>query len=399
MHIADVNTLDELDLTGKNILMRVDFNVPLQDGYITDNTRVLAALPSITHVLQKAEKLVLASHLGRPQGATDEQLSLEPVAQHLSQLLQENVSILRDYRRSNVFSLAKQMHEARLIVLENLRFYPEEKQNNEGFAKCLAKGFDVFINDAFATMHRDHASVSAVAEHFSFAQRGVGFLVQKELQALGQLLNNAPPPFLLVIGGAKINDKIATLFNLLKHCHQVIIGGAMAYAFLRHQGYSVGKSLVDEQTHLVEAIFTAASERSVEILLPIDHCAANIHAADASPVYVDTPSLPEELLGLDIGKQTIKLYCQAINNANTILWNAPLGKFEWDNFAAGTQEIAAAISKNKGLTVVGGGDTVAAIKHFGFTDFSHVSTGGGASLQYLAGERMHGLRALAKGIG
>ncbi|MDE3269585.1 MAG: phosphoglycerate kinase [Pseudomonadota bacterium] len=394
MPINNVNTLDKLQLDGKRVIMRVDFNVPLQNGKITDDTRIKAALPTIEYILARARQLVLASHLGRPDGVVSD-LSLEPVAAHLSELLQQNVSLLNDYHHNSVFKLATQMPEEKLIVLENLRFYKEEKSNDRDFAGNLANGFDIYVGEAFGTLHRAHASVVGAPQFFSPSQRGVGFLVAGELLALEKITAAAKPPFLLIIGGAKVRDKITVILNLLKHCHQVLVGGSMAYAFLQHAGYEVSKSRVDVQSEHVEAIIRTAAERKVEIILPSDHVAAQQLAADATPIHVDSPSLPVDSIGLDIGSKTSAQYSRIIAKARTIFWNAPLGKFEWDSYAQGTRVVATAIAANRdAYRVVGGGDSLAALKKFNIDGFDHISTGGGAALQYLAGEPMAGLKAL-----
>ena len=395
MSITNVNTLDKLDLDGKRVFMRVDFNVPLKNGEITDDTRIKAALPTIEYTLAHAKQLVLASHLGRPQGITAD-LSLEPIATHLSKLLQQNVALLSDYQHGQVIRLAAQMPESKLVVLENLRFYKEEKSNDQNFANNLAKGFDVYVGEAFGTLHRAHASIVGAAHCFLASQRGVGFLVAGELLALAKITTTAEPPFLLVIGGAKVRDKITVILNLLKHCHRVLVGGSMAYAFLKHAGHEVGQSRVDVQPEHVAAITSAAAKRRVEIMLPIDHVGAKEMTADSPPIQVDTSSLPASVIGLDIGRKTSMLYSQAIAQARTIFWNAPLGKFEWDNYAHGTRTVANAIANNtEAYRVVGGGDSLAAIKKFNLHNFDHISTGGGAALQYLAGESLPGLKALA----
>lgn len=394
--IANVNTLDKIELEGKRVFMRVDFNVPLQDRVITDDTRIRAALPTIEYILARAKQLVLASHLGRPADGVDANLSLEPIAAHLSELLQQNVSLLSDYQHNHVHKLAAQMPEAKLVVLENLRFYKEEKQNDRVFADSLAKGFDCYVGEAFGTLHRAHASVVSAPLCFPVAQRGVGFLVAGELQALAKVTATAESPFVLIIGGAKVRDKITIILNLLKHCHQVLVGGSMAYAFLQHAGHAIGKSRVDVQPEHVTAIINTAAERKVKIILPIDHIGARQLTPDSPAIHVDSSDLPADVIGLDIGSKTSALYSQVIAQARTVFWNAPLGKFEWDNYANGTRKIATAIANNiDAYRVVGGGDSLAAIKKFDLNNFDHISTGGGAALQYLAGETLVGIKALA----
>ena len=412
MPVSKVNSLAELDLQDRKVFMRVDFNVPLRDGGIADDSRVRAAVPSISYVLARAKLLVLASHLGRPQASKhDPAYSLEPVATRLAELLEREresggerrgkepgerseVVLLRDYGTANVAGHAAQTG-GKLVLLENLRFHAGEKQNESAFARFLATGFDVYVNDAFGTLHRKHASVYGMPALFPPAARGVGLLISKELNALDQVMHAAQPPFVFVIGGAKVSDKIAVILNMLKYCHTVIIGGGMAYSFLRHRGHKVGKSKVDTRRELITAILRSAAERRVDILLPCDHIAAAEFSPQAEPVPVTAVDLPDDLLGLDIGPRTREHYCQAIARAGTVLWNGPMGVCEWPSFAHGTQAIAAACHASHATTVVGGGDSVAAVKACGLTEgFTHISTGGGASLKYLAGEQLAGLQAL-----
>ena len=410
MPVPQVRSLAELDLQDRKVFMRVDFNVPLHNGMIADDSRVRAALPSIAYVLERAKLLVLASHLGRPQaGKHDPACSLEPVATRLAELLGQEVELgsgkksrhersevvlLRDYGTANVASHAAQTG-GKLVLLENLRFHAGEKQNASAFVRSLATGFDVYINDAFGTLHRQHASVYGMPALFPPEARGIGMLVSKELDALDQVMHAPQPPFVFIIGGAKISDKIAVILNMLKYCHTVIIGGGMAYSFLRHRGHKVGKSKVDTRRELIAAILNSAAERRVDILLPCDHLAATEFSPQAEPVPVDTADLPDELMGLDIGPRTCEHYCQAIARAGTVLWNGPMGVCEWPSFAHGTQAIAAACHASYATTVVGGGDSVAAVKACGLVEgFTHISTGGGASLKYLEGEQLAGLQAL-----
>ncbi len=394
-----IRSLPDLDLQDRKVFMRVDFNVPLRDGQITDDSRVHAALPSIKYVLERAKLLVLASHLGRPQeGKHDPAFSLEPVATHLAQLLQREVVLLRDYSTDNVAPLA-QMTGGALLLMENLRFHAGEKQNSPEFTRQLATGFDVYLNEAFGTLHRKHASVSGMPALFPPADRGIGLLVGKELTALDEIMHAAQRPFVFIIGGAKVSDKIAVILNMLKYCHTVIIGGGMAYSFLRHQGHNVGKSKVDTRQELVTAILRSAAERGIAILLPQDHIAAAEFSEQATPVQIDSPALPDNLMGLDIGPRTIEHYGKAIDRAGTVLWNGPMGVCEWENFARGTHAVAAACHASHAITVVGGGDSVAAVRACGLTEgFTHISTGGGASLKYLEGEPLVGLQALIENI-
>ena len=390
-----IRSLPELDLHDRKVFMRVDFNVPRRDGQVVDDSRVRAVLPSIEYVLKRAKLLVLASHLGRPPaGKHDAAFSLEPVATCLARLLAHEVVLLRDYGTDNVALLAQQTGGT-LLLLENLRFHAGEKQNTTDFARCLGTGFDVYVNDAFGTLHRKHASVVGVPALFPAKDCGTGLLVGAELAALDKVMHAAQPPLVFIIGGAKVSDKITVILNMLKYCHYVLIGGSMAYSFLRQQGHTVGKSKVDTRQELITAILRRAAERRVEILLPQDHVAAREFSAQAAPVQVDSPDMPDELMGLDLGPRTCANYSKVIARAGTVLWNGPLGVCEWQNFNRGTYAIAAACHASHATTVVGGGDSVAAVKACGLADgFTHISTGGGASLKYLAGEPLVGLRAL-----
>lgn len=393
--LPNIRSLRELDLHHRKVFMRVDFNVPLREGQVGDDSRVRAALPSIKQVLEHAKLLVLASHLGRPQeGKHDSAFSLEPVATHLAELLEREVVLLSDYASENVATLAMQTGK-KLVLLENLRFHAGEKQNSTDFVQRLATGFDVYVNDAFGTLHRKHASVVGMPALFPPEARGIGLLVGKEIKALDAAMHQAQRPFVFIIGGAKVSDKIAVILNMLKYCHYVLIGGGMAYSFLRQQGHNIGKSKVDTRQDLITAILRSATERGVEILLPQDHLAAAEFSAQATPVQVDSPNLPDNLMGLDIGPRSIEHYSKVIARAGTVLWNGPMGVCEWPSFARGTHAIAAACHASHATTVVGGGDSVAAVKACGLAEgFTHISTGGGASLKYLEGEPLVGLQAL-----
>ncbi len=399
MSTISVRPLSELDLHDRKVFMRVDFNVPLRGGQVVDDSRVVAALPSIKYVLARAKLLVLASHLGRPQaGKPDAAFSLEPVATCLARLLQREVVLLRDYGMTNVVALAQQTGGT-LLLLENLRFHAGEKQNTTDFAKCLATGFDVYVNDAFGTLHRKHASVVGMPALFPPEACGIGLLVGAELAALDKVMHAAHRPFVFIIGGAKVSDKIAVILNMLKYCHYVLIGGGMAYSFLRQQGHNVGKSKVDTRQELITAILHHAAERRVNILLPQDHIAAGEFSELATPVQIDSSDLPDDLIGLDIGPRTRAHYSAVIARAGTILWNGPMGVCEWQNFARGTHAIATACHASQATSIVGGGDSVAAVKACGLADgFAHLSTGGGASLKYLEGEPLVGLQALSSHI-
>jgi phosphoglycerate kinase len=384
-------SIEDLDLAGKRVLMRVDFNVPVENGKITDDTRIKAALPSIEYVLKKGGKLILMSHLGRPDGKRDPAMTLSPVAERLSNLLGEKVTKMQDCIDENVKKTVKRMKRGDIIVLENLRFHPEEEANDENFAKELAGLGDVYISDAFGTVHRAHASTAGVCKYLKSA---MGFLVAKEVQFLGKVLSNPERPLVAILGGAKIKDKIPVSLNLIKLADTIIIGGAMSYTFLKAQGKAVGSSLVDEKNlGKAKEILDAAAAKGVEFLLPIDHVVAAEMKEDAKTQVVK--EIPAGMKGLDIGPETIKLYTAKIAAAKTIVWNGPMGVFEMKPFEAGTKAIADAMAASKGMTVVGGGDSAAAVEQFGVAaKMSHVSTGGGASLEFLEGKVLPGIAAL-----
>ena len=391
-----IRQLTDLNLNDKRVFVRVDFNVPIRNGELVDDSRIVAALPTIDLVRKQARSVVLASHLGRPKGNRDDSFSLAPVAERLGQLLNCDVALLQDYGDEPMVNLLQQMPEASVVMLENLRFYKGEKTNDRQFANNLVAGLDIYINDAFATMHRQHASVVGVVEHFPIEHRAVGLLVEKELQAFDKALAKQQRPFVVILGGAKVHDKLAVILNLMRHCTHLLIGGGMAYTFLRHHGYRVGRSLIDTRVGVIDKIIETAARHRVEIILPCDHLAATEFSEDATPVYVDTPQIDGNLQGLDIGEKTIANYRQLITFAKTIIWNGPLGVFEWPAFANGTRAIAQACYDNDGTTIVGGGDSCAAVKKFALEDgFTHISTGGGASLSYLEGNGLVGLKALS----
>lgn len=397
--MSAIRRLADLDLSGKRVFIRVDFNVPLRNSKLIDDSRIVAALPTIELVRKQARLVVLASHLGRPKSDWHK-FSLAPVAERLGQLLVCDVALLQDYGNEPLIDLLQQMPEASVILLENLRFHEGEKANDRQFARKLVAGLDIYINDAFATMHRQHASVVGVVEHFPAERRAIGLLVEKELQAFDSALAQQQRPFVVILGGAKVHDKLAVILNLMRHCTHLLIGGGMAYTFLRHQGYRVGKSLIDTRVGVVDKIIETAAKHKVEIVLPCDHVTTAEFSETSSPVYIDNPQIDGNLRGLDIGPKTIENYRQIISLAKTVIWNGPLGVFEWPAFAAGTREIAQACHDNDGLTIVGGGDSCAAVKKFALEDgFTHISTGGGASLCYLEGAGLVGLKALSSNGG
>lgn len=390
--------LEELNINQKKVLLRLDLNVPIKDGQITDDTRIRAALPTLRYILERTSKLAVMSHLGRPKGKADPAYSLEPVGARLAELLGYEVVFVRDYVQEPIEHVLNQLDRNQFILLENLRFHEGETSNDRDFARCLASGFDFYVNDAFGTLHRAHASVVGAAELMKPEQRAAGLLVTKEIEQLSRLQSRPEAPFTVLLGGAKVSDKISVILNLLNHCNTLLIGGAMAYSFLKYNGHAVGSSKVEEdKMDLIEKIYRNAEARKVKILLPEDHIAAVSFDENVKPEPIDAISIPNGLMGLDIGPKTISRFKDIIDQSNTILWNGPMGVFEWPAFAQGTMAMAQAVADCRGFTVVGGGDSVAAINKAGVADrISHVSTGGGASLEFLEGKTLPGVRVLSR---
>ena len=394
--VKNLRFLRQLDLDGKTVFCRLDLNVPVHEGVIQDDTRVAAALPTIEYLLEKANKLVVASHLGRPKGARNAAMSLEPVAGRLAELTGYEVAFVSDYEREPIDQLLMQLSGRQFVVLENLRFFPGETANDGSFAEILMKGVDVYVNDAFGAVHRSHASIVAAADLIPPERRAAGFLIEKEIENLSKL-GKPKRPYVVVVGGAKVSDKIDVILNLLNTANDLVVGGAMAYTFLAHAGIEVGNSRVErDKFSLIDSILTRAKERGVKIHLPCDHeCGADF-SADTKPVTTTDAVVPEGLMGLDIGPQTRRLYQDIIGRSQTVLWNGPMGVFEWEAFSQGTRSVAQAVANCPGFTLVGGGDSVAALNRCKLADrVSHVSTGGGASLEYLEGASLPGLRVLS----
>ena len=386
--------LDRNDLENRRVFIRVDFNVPLADGRVTNNARIVNALPTIEHAVNHGSKVVLASHLGRPKGEAKPELSLVPVADELGRLLGKNVATAPDCVGTQVQALAENMTGGDILLLENLRFHAEEEKNDAAFARQLAAGVDVYVNDAFGTAHRAHASTVGIVDQVNLA--ACGMLMEREITALGGLLTDAASPYVAIVGGAKVSDKILLLENLMNRVDAILIGGAMAYTLLKAQGSKVGASRVEEdKLELATKLLATAEQKGVAIELPNDHTAAAEFAETAEPVSVEATDIPDGLMGLDIGTGTRERFGARIAAAKTILWNGPMGVFEWDAFSAGTMFIAHAVADSKARAVVGGGDSVAALAKSGRSDdVFHVSTGGGASLEFLEGKTLPGIAAL-----
>ena len=390
-----LNTINEADLKGKRVLIRVDFNVPLKDGVVTDNTRIKAALPTIKYILDNGASLVVMTHLGRPKGQKNPAYSLAPVAKEFEKLLGSKVTLASDVIGPEVKKEVEALKPGEVLLLENVRFYAEEEKNDEAFAKELASYGDIYCNDAFGTAHRAHASTEGVSHYLpSYA----GFLIEKEVKFMAPILENPEKPLVAIIGGSKVSSKITVLESLVRTCDTIVIGGGMAYTFLKVQGHEIGKSLVeDDYLETAKNFLTKAAEKGVKVILPVDHVAAAEFKEDAAPVAVDAVDIPADLMGMDIGPKTVELIKEAVKNAKTVVWNGPMGVFEFAAFSKGTEEVAKALAASDATSVVGGGDSVAAINKFGLADkISHVSTGGGASLEFLEGKVLPGIKALEK---
>lgn len=393
-----IPSLAKLNLANKNVLLRLDLNVPIKDGVITDDTRIRAALPTIKAALEQAQNLVICSHLGRPKGEVAAEFSLEPVGVELAKSLDCEVHFVEDYIDTPLDQLMQTPGGKRCILLENLRFHPGETANDVDFSRQLARGFDVYINDAFGTLHRAHASTAGVVEFFKKGQVGIGGLVEQELAVLGKMRRETEAPFAVVMGGAKVSDKMAVILNLIQSCNHLIIGGAMSYTFLKYKGVDVGNSRVEEdKMELIRTIYEEAARRRVQIHLPQDHVIAQSFAADAEPKETGGEAIPEGWMGLDIGPKTRQAYSEVLAKAKTVFWNGPMGVFEWPAFAQGTLGLAETLAQSAAYTIVGGGDSVAAVNKANVADrMNHVSTGGGASLEFLEGKTLPGLRAIER---
>lgn len=394
----DKLTIKDLDLRGKRVFLRVDFNVPLKDGVVTDDTRIRETLPTLKLAIEKGGRLVLASHLGRPKGGPDPKYSLRPAAKKLEELLGKPVAFAADCVGPGVEAQSKALRDGEVLVLENVRFHPEEEKNDENFARQLAALCDgIFVCDAFGSAHRAHASVVGITKFVE--QAAAGLLMEKELSYLGKALSHPARPFVAILGGAKVSDKIEVVENLMKLADALLIGGGMAYTFLKSEGVPVGKSLLEsDKLDLAKKILTDAKAGGRKLLLPVDHVTAPEFKADAPATSCDVKATPADRMGLDIGPETRTAYAAEIAKAKTIVWNGPMGVFEMPAFAKGTLEVAKAVAgaTDAGATsIVGGGDSVAAVHQSGVTNrISHISTGGGASLEFLGGRKLPGVEAL-----
>ncbi|MDD6153846.1 MAG: phosphoglycerate kinase [Elusimicrobia bacterium] len=399
MNFDSIKKIQDMDLKDKKVLVRVDYNVPLKDGKVDNNKRIVATEKTIKHLLENNCRIVLIAHLGRPKGKVCPEFSLAPVAAEVEKLFGVPVHFAKDCVGPEADKVVAETKNGEIALLENLRFHPEEEKNDPEFAKQLAKHGEVFVQEAFGTVHRAHASTSAVADYLPGC---AGYLVQKEVEFLGKALENPARPFAAVVGGAKVSDKIMLLNNLMDKVNVLVIGGGMAYTFLKVQGYEIGKSLFDaEKENEAKAVLAKAQEKGVKILLPVDHVCGKEFAETTEPVLVENVNIPADLMGLDIGPKTIELFRNELLQCKTIFWNGPMGVFEFPNFAKGSFAVAQAMidaTKAGATTIIGGGDSVNVLKKgkFNQKELSHVSTGGGASMEFVEGKELPGLVALAK---
>lgn len=391
-------SIRDLDLFGKKVFIRVDFNVPIEDGRVTDDTRITSAIPTIQYAIDKGARVILASHLGRPKGQRNLKYTLRPVADHLAKLLGRPIAFATDCVGDEATSVVDSLANGDIALLENLRFYAEEEKNDPEFSARLASLCELYVNDAFGTAHRAHASTAGMTARVPTA--AAGFLMEKELRYLVETLANPPRPFVVILGGAKVSDKIQVIENLLKSADSILIGGAMAYTFLKARGLETGKSLVEaDKTDLAASLERTAREKNVRLILPVDHQVAANPDDGANARNVSVEATPADLMGLDIGAETARLYSEVIGAARTIIWNGPMGMFEKSPFDYGTravaQAVAAASELSNATSIIGGGDSVAAIHESGLADkITHISTGGGATLELLAGDILPGVAAL-----
>ncbi|ULT56346.1 phosphoglycerate kinase [Neobacillus drentensis] len=387
-------TLKDIDVKGKRVFCRVDFNVPMQDGKITDETRIRAALPTIQYLMEQGAKVILASHFGRPKGQVVEEMRLTPVGVRLSELLGKEVKKADEAYGDSVKAMIDTMGEGDVLLLENVRFYPGEEKNDPELAKAFAELADVYVNDAFGAAHRAHASTEGIAHNLPAVS---GFLMEKELDVLGKALSNPERPFTAIIGGAKVKDKIGVIENLLELVDNLIIGGGLAYTFVKAQGHEVGKSLLEaDKLDLANSFIEKAKQKGVNFLMPVDVVVADDFSADANKKVVSIEEIPADWEALDIGPKTREIYSDVIRNSKLVIWNGPMGVFEIDAFAGGTKAVAEALAESEGTySVIGGGDSAAAVEKFNLADkMSHISTGGGASLEFMEGKALPGVVAL-----
>ncbi|MCI6360700.1 MAG: phosphoglycerate kinase [Eubacterium coprostanoligenes] len=395
MEALNKKTIEDIDVKGKRVLARCDFNVPLMDGEITNDKRIVAALPTIKYLMEHGAKVILCSHLGRPKGEYKPEFSLAPVAKKLSEYLGTEVKLAEDPEvvGENAKRIASELKDGEVMLLENVRYRKEETKNEENFSKELASLADIFVNDAFGTAHRAHCSTTGVAAYLPAV---CGFLIQKEIKFMGGALANPKRPLVAILGGAKVSDKIGVISNLIDKCDTIIIGGGMAYTFMKYLGHSIGDSILEaDWVEKAGQMMADAEAKGVKFLIPVDNKVGKEYSADTEAKIVSSDEIPDGWMGLDIGPKSMEVFVDAIKGAGTVIWNGPMGVSEWDNFAAGTIAVANAVAESGAVSIIGGGDSVAAVTKLGFADkMSHISTGGGASLEFLEGKELPGIAAL-----
>ena len=386
-------TVEDFDVKGKRVLVRCDFNVKMENGVITSDKRIVASLPTIQYLIKNGAKVILCSHLGRPKGQVNPEFSMKPVAARLSELLGLKVKMADDVVGPSAQALAASLKDGEVMLLENVRYRAEETKNEENFSKELASLADVFVNDAFGTAHRAHCSTTGVA---SYLPAVCGYLIQKEIKFMGGALANPKRPLVAILGGAKVSDKIGVIENLIDKCDTIIVGGGMAYTFMRYFGHNIGDSLLEaDWVEKAGEMMKTAKDKGVKFLIPVDNKVGKEYDENTESKIVSSDEIPVGWMGLDIGPETQKLFADAIKGAGTVIWNGPMGVSEWENFASGTISIAKAVADSGAISIIGGGDSVAAVTKLGFADkMSHISTGGGASLEYLEGKELPGIAAL-----
>lgn len=395
MDALNKKTIEDIDVKGKKVLARCDFNVPLKDGEITNDKRIVAALPTIKYLMEHGAKVILCSHLGRPKGEYKPEFSLAPVAKRLSEYLGVEVKLAEDAEvvGPNAKAMAAELKDGEVMLLENVRYRAEETKNEENFSKELASLADIFVNDAFGTAHRAHCSTTGVAAYLPAV---CGYLIQKEIKFMGGALANPKRPLVAILGGAKVSDKIGVIENLIDKCDTIIIGGGMAYTFMKYLGHNIGTSLLEaDWVEKAGEMMKKAEDKGVKFLIPVDNKVGKEYDENTEAKVVSSDDIPDGWMGLDIGPKTQEVFANAIKGAGTVIWNGPMGVSEWDNFAAGTICVAKAVANSGAISIIGGGDSVAAVTKLGFADkMSHISTGGGASLEFLEGKDLPGICAL-----
>ena len=386
-------TVEDIDVKGKRVLVRCDFNVPMKDGVITDDNRIVGALPTIKYLIENGAKIILCSHMGRPKGEFNSKYSLAPVAKKLSEYLGKEVVMATDVIGEDAKTKAAALKDGDVLLIENVRFHKEEEANDPAFAKELASMAEIFVNDAFGTAHRAHASTAGVADYLPAV---CGYLIEKEISIMGKALEDPKRPFVAILGGAKVSDKIGVINNLIDKVDMLIIGGGMAYTFFKAFGNDVGTSICEyDKVELAKELVAKARERGVAFLLPVDNVVGREYKEDTPFMRIYSDSIPDGWMGLDIGKTTQELFAKSIIGAGTVIWNGPMGVSEWPNFAAGTEAVAEAVANSGAISIIGGGDSAAAVAKLGFSDkMTHVSTGGGASLEFLEGLELPGIACL-----